>query len=111
MFWFLTVIVPSLFSLCLVWFNDGFKNYVAKLNDLIGNFSSNLANAIKILLNSLPYVGSAMLAIILAYGLLSFLCYYKDKEQKKYFYHFIAACVMLIVGILFMVLTFVLLNK
>lgn len=110
-FWILAMTVPTALSIGFVWFSDGFKNFAKDLTDLLGRAFSSVGEVIVALEKSLPYVGSVLLAIIATYGVLSFLNYRKNKEEKKYFYHFIAACALFILSLLFVILSLVLYKR
>ncbi|MCQ2794201.1 MAG: hypothetical protein MJ207_02420 [Bacilli bacterium] len=106
-FWLLVVLVPTACTFGTIWASEGYRNFVGKLNEFLGKSGEGLAKAAEILFQSLPYVSSGMLVLIVVYGLLSFLAYKKDKTKKKYLHHFIAACVLFVLGLVFTIVAFI----
>ncbi|MCQ2753292.1 MAG: hypothetical protein MJ206_03485 [Bacilli bacterium] len=109
-FWLLVVLVPTACTAGIIWANEGYRNFVNKLNGLINDFGKGLAKAAEILFASLPYVSVGMLVLILVYGLLSFFAYHKDKTKKKYLHHLIAACIIFGLGLIFTIVAFIVLK-
>lgn len=109
-FWFLVVVIPTICSIGLIWTLDGYQNFAKTITDLLGNSIQGLENAIKVLSNSLSYVGPIMAMIVMSYLVLSFFNYRKEKNNKN-LAHLIVSGVLFIIALTLMIISLVLLPK
>lgn len=110
-FWLLIVIIPTAVTVGLVWSSDGFRNFVFDVANLLANAIVEMPKIAKILADSLMYVGPISLAIIATYAVLSFLNFHKDKENKKYFKHFIVSVILFAAVLIFVIVAIVMLSN
>lgn len=105
LFWLFIVIVPTAVTIGLVWTSGGYRDFVFSVADLLANVITSMPKVAEVLMNSLMYVGPISLAIIATYAILSFLCFNKNKEDKKYFKHFIVSIILFTAALIFVIVT------
>lgn len=109
LFWLLIVLIPTVVTVGVVWTSDGYRNFVFGVANLLAETISNMPKVAEILLSSLMYVGPISLAIIATYAVLSFLVFNKNKEDKRYFMHFIASVILFAITLIFVIVTVIVL--
>lgn len=111
LFWLLVVLVPTAVTVGIVWTSDGYRNFVFGTAKLLADVITNMPNVARILANSLMYVGPISLAIVATYAVLSFLNFNKNKEDTKYFKHFIAGVILFALVLIFVIVAIVMLSN
>lgn len=74
------ILVPSVFTLFIIWTNDGYKDFINKLWSIIENIST---KGLEMLQTIFPYVASIAGAIAIAAFVLSLVFFLKDKQNSK----------------------------
>lgn len=103
-FWLFAVLLPTVVTLGIVWASTGYQNFVNSLNNVIGQAFTSLDQAMIAVQKSLPYAGSIALAIIVAYGVISFIAFKKDSKNKSNKKFFIVAIILLVIAITFFII-------
>lgn len=105
LFWLLIVIIPTAITAGLIWTSGGYRDFVFSVGNMLADVISYMPKVVEVLTSSLMYVGPISLATIATYAILSFLCFNKYKEDKRYFKHFIVSIILFTVALIFVIVT------
>lgn len=101
------VIFPSVFSIGIIWFSEGYRNFIKNFGDFLATAFNNVNDFFTTLAKILPYTGSAALLIVGGFFALSLVAFLKHKEEKGYKPMMIVSAVFLGLAITFFVIAMV----